>query len=342
MFDFAALDVAIGLIFVYLVLSLACSALNETISSVFSWRAKFLREGIANMLDPADEAHGRELMGKLYGHPLVNALIRPVGRRGRARYPSYIPSQTFVAALLDLRGAGGDVQKAIAGIPSAQVREALSALLDNAQGDVQAFQQSAERWFDDAMERVSGWYRRRVQLMMWLLAAGLVLALNVDTVRIAQELWDDKSVRAAVIARAESATTQAQEPDVERIAEDVSALEELEIPLGWATESRPGDAGDWLATVAAKTLGLLLTAAALTLGAPFWFDVLSKIARIRSAGAPPPASGAIRKGEGEQTRVGSQVEEREGVATALGAEAAPERASPPARRRSPRKRAGEG
>ncbi|MGH3115158.1 MAG: hypothetical protein ACRDOP_16980, partial [Gaiellaceae bacterium] len=56
-------------------------------------------------------------------------------------------------------------------------------------------------------------------------------------------------------------------------------------------------------------LGLLLTAAALTLGAPFWFDMLSKVARIRSAGAPPPASDSIRKGEGEQTRAGSQVEE---------------------------------
>ncbi|HEX2045087.1 MAG TPA: hypothetical protein VHF23_05620 [Gaiellaceae bacterium] len=308
MFDFAALDVAIGLIFVYLVLSLACSALNETISSVFSWRAKFLREGIANLLDPENEARGRELMEELYRHPLVNALIRPVSRRGRARYPSYIPSQTFVAALLGLRGSARDLEKAIAEIPSAQVQEALTALLRNAGDDVQAFQRSAERWFDDAMERVSGWYRRRVQLMMWILAAGLVLALNVDTVRIAEQLWDDKSVRAAVIARAESATSQAQAPDVRRIAEDVSALEELEIPLGWTTEPRPSGIGDWLATIAAKTLGLLLTAAALTLGAPFWFDMLSKVARIRSAGAPPPASGAVRKGEGEQTRAGAHAE----------------------------------
>jgi hypothetical protein len=314
MFDFAALDVAIGLIFVYLVLSLVCSALNETISSIFSWRAKFLREGVANLLDPENEAQGRELMEKLYRHPLVNALIRPVSRRGRARYPSYIPSQTFMAALLDIdaRGSARDVEKAIAAIPSAQVRGALTALLRSVQGDVRAFQRSAERWFDDAMERVSGWYRRRVQLMMWLLAAGLVLALNVDTVRIAQELWDDKSVRAAVIARAESATSQAQQPDVRRIAEDVSALEELEIPLGWASESRPGGFGDWFAAIALKTLGLLLTAAALTLGAPFWFDTLSKIARIRSAGAPPPASDAVRKGEGEQTRAGAQVEESGG------------------------------
>ena len=94
-----------------------------------------------------------------------------------------------------------------------------------------------------------------------------------------------------------------------RIAEDVSALEELKIPLGWSFEDRPEGAGDWLATIALKALGLVLTAAALTLGAPFWFDMLSKVARIRSTGAPPPASDAVRKGEGEQTRAGAQVEE---------------------------------
>lgn len=311
MFDFAALDVAIGLIFVYLVLSLICSALNETISSVFSWRAKFLREGIANLLDPDDRANGEKLMKQLYGHPLVNALIRPVSRRGRARYPSYIPAQTFVAALLDIdvRGTTRELESTIAALPSPQAQKALTALMRSAQGDVQAFQRGAERWFDDAMERVSGWYRRRVQLAMWLLAAGLVLALNVDTAQIAQQLWDDKAVRAAVVARAEAASSTAREPDVTRIAEDVSALEELKIPLGWGFEDRPEGGGDWLATIALKALGLLLTAAALTLGAPFWFDMLSKIARIRSAGAPPPASDAVRKGEGEQTRAGAQVEE---------------------------------
>ena len=84
MLDFAALDVALGLIFVYLVLSLVCSALNETISSIFSWRAAFLREGVANLLDPENHGNGQELTKKLYAHPILNALIRPVGRRAQA------------------------------------------------------------------------------------------------------------------------------------------------------------------------------------------------------------------------------------------------------------------
>ena len=39
-----------------------------------------------------------------------------------------------------------------------------------------------------------------------------------------------------------------------------------------------------------KLVGLTLTAVAISFGAPFWFDTLSKLGRLRSGGAPPPAS----------------------------------------------------
>jgi hypothetical protein len=302
-FSFAALEVALGLIFVYLILSLACTALNETVSSLLSWRAKFLRQGIANLLDPADHANGMQLAGRLYTHPLVNALIRPYPPGGRARYPSYIPSRTFVNALLDFdaSGAARTVEDAIQHVPSDQAKKALTALYARAEGDVIQFRRSVEEWFDDAMERVSGWYRRRVQLMMWAFAALIVIPLNVDTIRIAQNLWSEDTVRAAVVARADAAT---QSTDLHEFAQDVDAIDQLEIPIGWGVEDRPSGATDWLLVALFKALGLVLTAAALTLGAPFWFDMLSKVARIRSAGAPPPASDAVRKGEGEQERVG--------------------------------------
>ena len=108
MFDFAALDVALALIFVYLVLALVCSALNETISGVFSWRASFLREGIANLLDPEDVGNGQELVQELFAHPLVNALIRPVSAKGKLRYPAYLPARVFASALFDFDGKGAE------------------------------------------------------------------------------------------------------------------------------------------------------------------------------------------------------------------------------------------
>ncbi len=307
MLDSAVLDVAFGLVFVFVILSLACSALNETISSIFNWRAEFLRRGIANLLEPANLDRGLEQTGRLLEHPLLNALVRPVTPRSRRRhYPSYVPSRTFVAALLDFDRAGTvrKVEDAIAAVPSEDARRALTVLYERADGDVTRFTRDAERWFDDSMERVSGWYRRRVQKVLWVLALALVVSLNVDSLRIAEELWTQKAVRAAVVARAETLEPADGSASVQEVARDVTELEQLAIPIGWSTESGPEGSAGWLARILLKPLGLLLTAAALTLGAPFWFDVLSKVARLRSAGAPPPATDAVRHGEGEETRAG--------------------------------------
>jgi hypothetical protein len=288
MFDFAALDVALGLIFVYLVLALVCSALNETISSVFSWRASFLREGVANLLDPDNPSNGQELVKKLYAHPVLNALIRPVSRKEKVRYPAYLPARVFASALLDFDGKGAkrSVEEAIKAVPSAQARKALTTLWIDANGDVVAFRRSVESWFDDAMERVSGWYRRRVHLVMWVLALAVAVVLNVDTIRIADHLWKDKTVRAAVVARTENPPAT-ETPQVTDIAKSVDTLDELKLPIGWSVETRPEGGWDWFLTALTKAIGLVLTAAALTLGAPFWFDLLGKVARVRSAGSRP-------------------------------------------------------
>ena len=307
MLDSAVLDVAFGLVFVFVILSFACSALNETISSIFNWRAQFLRRGIANLLEPANLDRGLEQTGKLLEHPLLNALVRPVTPRSKRRnYPSYVPSRTFVAALLDFdrAGAKSSIEDAIAAVPSEDARRALTVLYERAGRDPARFTRDAERWFDDSMERVSGWYRRRVQKVLWALALLLVVSLNIDTFRIADQLWTQKAVRAAVVARAEAVQPAARSTGLKEVASDVTELRQLSIPIGWTAETRPEGGGEWLLRVVLKVLGLVVTAAALTLGAPFWFDVLSKVARLRSAGAPPPASDAVRRGEGEETRAG--------------------------------------
>jgi hypothetical protein len=87
------------------------------------------------------------------------------------------------------------------------------------------------------------------------------------------------------------------------------------MPIGWRwthDAAQPQSLPVWWSggphartfALVAKLVGLLLTALALMLGAPFWFDALSKIARLRATGAPPPASDAVRHGEGEETRRG--------------------------------------
>ncbi|MDX6512733.1 MAG: hypothetical protein QOE36_2237 [Gaiellaceae bacterium] len=312
MSNLPVLDVAIGLAFLFFVLSLVCSAVNEALAGIFHWRAKDLESGIRKLV--VSDAAEKQLMR----HPLLRGLVAPHAKRP---YPSYIPSRTFVAALLDLEpsedstsGAPrGDptnlrpIEESIASIESAAVRDAMTALYHSAQGDAVKFRRAAEQWYDDAMERVSGWYRRRIQKVLWVLAFVIVLALNADTLQLAKTLWTQPSVRNALVAQAQAQTSTGQAQPVSA-KDTVAKLEALPVGMGWHWTNKASDPQSfpfWRpADLLAKLLGLSLTAVALSFGAPFWFDLLSKLARLRSSGAPPPASDAIRHGEGEETRAG--------------------------------------
>ena len=83
MSNFPALEVVIGLSFVYFVLSLICSAVTEAIASRLEWRAQTLEQGIKNLLSGSEEitSTGRQLASEVYDHPLIQGLIRPA--RGR-------------------------------------------------------------------------------------------------------------------------------------------------------------------------------------------------------------------------------------------------------------------
>jgi hypothetical protein len=312
MTNFTALEVVIGLAFIYFVLALVCSAVAEAISSLQRKRPKMLVEGIENLLSGSNSItdEGRHLARLFWDHPLVQALIRP--RKGRSAHasqadgkgPAYVPARTFVSALLDLGArntarveeAAADAEKvaaalakvnvpdAINGIPSAPLRQALLAIYNEADGDVNAFRREAEKWYDDAMDRVSGWYKRHIQVVIWVIAILVAVLLNVDTVQIATTLWKDPTTRAAVVARADKAVAQGQNSI--KVSQTVSAIG---LPLGWRLELGTGqqDIPNQARLILSKLVGLLLTAAALSLGAPFWFDLLSKFVRIRGTGPPP-------------------------------------------------------
>jgi hypothetical protein len=98
-FGSGVLDVAIGVAFVYLLLSLICSAVTEGIARIFAMRSSNLKDGIRNLLDDQGEVG---YVQALYEHPLISGLYRQgwfdrlVRRDGK---PSYIPSRTFALAL---------------------------------------------------------------------------------------------------------------------------------------------------------------------------------------------------------------------------------------------------
>jgi hypothetical protein len=334
MLNFPALDVAIGLIFLFFILSVICSGINEAIASGARWRAQDLEQGLWELLE--DPKRGSEALEKLKAHPLIHPMLNPknkgeigaapapeAGPPKRSRktdFPAYIPSRTFTSALLGLEqqavsaAKGVDVKEgmrtldeSIDAIPSERVQKALTALLHNAQGDAVVFRHNVEQWYDDHMERVSGWYRRRIQKVLWILAFLIAFTLNADSLQVAKRLWVEPSVRASLVSQAQNTTNQDAST-----ADPAAELDSLAVPLGWhldTTENDPQgfplywDRSMWWSLLS-KLIGLTLTAVAISFGAPFWFDTLSKLARLRNGGAPPPASDAVRRGEGEETRRG--------------------------------------
>jgi hypothetical protein len=140
------------------------------------------------------------------------------------------------------------------------------------------------------MDRVAGWYKRRVQIALVVISIAVAAIFNVDSVQIANTLLNNGTVRSAVVVQA-----QKQDATVDKAAADVDQLKALKLPLGWVgppkkseagqavdPRARPTNAWGWVG----KVFGLLVTGLALSLGAPFWFDLLNRVTRLRNTGPP--------------------------------------------------------
>jgi hypothetical protein len=112
MFGSTILEVAIGLLFVYLLLSLLCSAVAEYIEAKFNNRAKYLKEGITLLLNETTGG-GVDLAAQLYAH----GLVRPFYRDG-TKLPSYIPARTFALALWNIASTAADLDASSGGAGS--------------------------------------------------------------------------------------------------------------------------------------------------------------------------------------------------------------------------------
>lgn len=312
------IEVGIGLVVLYSLLGVLCSAINELVATAFARRARNLQEGVENLI-------GDKRTAELYKHPLIRSLYREegpkkglvrkvavmiVGRIPRFRHllfrpPSYLPADKFALALLNLAApsavspppeppltiadcvtrnlaarAGGDAA-------DKKLMETLDALWRSAGENVDAFVRSVESWFNDSMARVAGWYKRKTQWSLLVLGLLVAVSLNVNTITISQRLWTSTPLRSAVVEQSKKLPPPTTAPDgslgesFQPVKNSFKQVSELQLPMGWGKGQAPSrdDAGIALA-------GWLLTAVALSLGAPFWFDLLNKVAGLRNTGAP--------------------------------------------------------
>jgi hypothetical protein len=357
MFNSSVLDVAIGLVFVYLVLGLMCTTVNEWLAQLFKTRAATLREGIRRLLHappdgtylirPVDinvavlrtrfkkpddkltqavgpfnanlqsaldqfetaladspnakppgslasamadqlnavldqpglgkkiddnkvtpetraeiaktlkgndllrvnrallsEAYPDEitsLSDSFYSHPLIKSLARP------GEHPAYVPSKTFAVTLMDILAKGqsttgtaeqriAQIKASIDNLPDSDVKKSLQALLMNGSDSVEQVQEKLEGWFDTSMDRVSGWYKNRVQVWTVVVASVVTILINADTIQIAQKLMINPALRDKIVQEAKNEHASSADPSAPTLTEqqktDLSGL------TGWTSEFR--------------------------------------------------------------------------------------------------------
>ena len=306
-------DVAIGLALTYLLVSLMVTSLQETLTSILATRGKTLNAGLKKLLEPNGAAAGTlsALTSALLKHPL----IQPTDAK---RPPSYIPTRNFSLAMLDVLADGSatplvsQVERGIANLPGGSTKTALLTFVQHAGGDLDTLKSHLETWFDDSMDRVAGTYRRNAQLLAFAMGLVLAMVLNVDSFRIAELLYRNSDLRQTAASLASMRVATGQPPtaniDAKALLDDAGKL-----PIGWdcpgparycgrqAIEGRtpqvwevvsntvlPWKSGmlPWLVTIS----GWLTAAVAMSLGAPFWFDMLQRLFNLRGAGPKPAAT----------------------------------------------------
>jgi hypothetical protein len=391
MFGSQILEVAIGLVFVFLLMSIFCSAVTEWIARWLALRARTLSDGILNLIND-DKG--------LFKNVLNNPFFLGLSSKTRGKHwwdgikigkwevftkneygPSEIPPATFSQIIIDALIEGGDdnqagyqkinteIERRVEAEKEAkqskkvkqgddeedkdtQLQKTNQVIIENItqkltsekaldlhykkrkdefRGDktsdetaalsttnqqllnsflfaaktkaknledvMTEFRKSLETWFDDSMQRVTGWYKRKTQVIILCLALPICFCLNVDTLAIASSLYTDPSLREAVVANAEAYVANAASENATAASTNATLettynkvhdeLTGLNLPIGWTTDTtdprHPATFWGWLLKIG----GILITAFAVSMGAPFWFDLLNKLVNLRAAGNKP-------------------------------------------------------
>jgi hypothetical protein len=328
MFDSSVIDIGIGLVFVFILLSTVVTAAKEGLEAVFKRRGKDLQNGIKELIGWSEAATENpnspeaKFLSSLYNHPFINSLFAgSYIAKKTSNLPSYIPSANFALAILDLKSQSeGEASTVV--LPD-KVKKAFAAFEKTVGNDKDKIQKAIEGWFDSSMDRVSGWYKRRTQWWILVIAAVITISVNADSILIAKRLSTDKTLREAAVKAAQKETNNpatqstpsgtqqggdtsgsANESGNQAIATIKSNLSDLDgvgFPIGWDADvtqwkskhplANLGDAFSFAESTYPHFPGWAITILAIMLGAPFWFDVLNKFMVVRSTVKPAEKSG---------------------------------------------------
>lgn len=327
MSGFPILDLVVGMIFIYFLLSIISSSVVELILTLSKVRSKILQKWLLTIFDKKIEVDNKEeipLGQAIMNHCTTTALS------GGKRATAYIDAKNFTSALIekltfipehpdkvvtDLNEVVASIVKSTALSPELKrvfilyANEAIESGKAHAIASFDsfmAFRGKIENWYDSSMERVSGHLKGKYALPLTIVVATFIAVLaNADSIEIAKYLHRNPEISKNVAAQgylagkdttfykdllevravnaSKDSLTQAKaeetiKKEIATINQARAILDET-LPLGWENVT--------VTSWPSKILGILLTIFAIIMGAPFWFEILNKIANMRGSGAKP-------------------------------------------------------
>jgi hypothetical protein len=297
----AMLEVIIGMIFTFMLLSLLGTTLNELVSAWRGWRGFYLEEALKRLLEFDDK---KDVFEKFMKNPLFQQMMQHKAILRKSQAPAYLSSANFTAILTNvLKKKGNAIQSVddiINGAPEgSRLREVLEQFKEEGHTNVEAFKSRMQTWFDDIMGHSSGWYKRHLQFVTFFVGFGIAVVLNADSFQIYSHLTTnaDSRQKLSTMAKAFAAenetlpgltpspTTPLSGSEIKQGVKDFINTPEFYtasnvLGLGWSRTDLLVKPHIWLL----RLLGWFITALAVSLGAPFWFDILKKIITIKSTG----------------------------------------------------------
>jgi hypothetical protein len=332
-------QILISLALIYFLFSTLTSVIFEWYSHKTQKRGRFLYEAIHKLIN---DAFNQSFGATLYSHYSIDRL-----KRDKDSYPQYISSAMFSDALIDVIGRQSEAinfdlkfkdgsfniekvdfvedritnpyDRFVVGVNKmaySPFKTILRAFCEKS-NDYASLKTAIAEWYDDYMERVSGWYKVKTKRALFFIGLLVTLVFNLDSIRLVKTLNQDDGLRKNLLLEAERVTynnnTQYFIADTavkssnrmnvlkqmakHKLVKDsidqvyfqkcdsiISTIDNLSIPVGYHSDFGKqffnGYGFFWL-------IGILFSAFALSFGAPFWFDVMVKVINVRRAGIKP-------------------------------------------------------
>lgn len=172
----------------------------------------------------------------------------------------------------------------------------LGNLWKEAANDIEKFQGLINQWYEEQMDRITGWYKRKVTLLTFIIGFIIAGLFNVDTIHLVKDLSQNETMRTMIVSSAQDfiannpdgitdSTARSQKEYINSVKNEIDQYTSV------LSTNQKDDYPPFL--------GWIISAFAFSLGAPFWFDMLNKLMKLRPSVQIPSQSNPTSKGPDE-------------------------------------------